>query len=97
MCCLTAPSVRRRHHRGYRALAGPRVQFSADTIELAALALAGLAAVGAVGLIGAALVQIVRAVHLRAAARTNWVLAVVCAPLFGAIAWFAIGNRLDTE
>ncbi|TFB97539.1 hypothetical protein E3O48_02505 [Cryobacterium sp. HLT2-28] len=97
MRCLAAPSIRRLHHRGYRALAGPHVQVSADTIEWAAMALAGLAAVGAVGLIGAALVQIARAVHLRAGARTNWVLAVVCAPLFGAIAWFAIGNRLDTE
>ncbi len=66
-------------------------------IEWAALSLAALAVLGAVGLIGAALVQIAGAVHLRAIARTNWVLAVVCAPLFGAIAWFAIGNRLHTD
>ncbi len=66
-------------------------------IEWAALSLAGLAVVGAGGLIVGALVQIAGAVHLRAVARTNWVLAVVCAPLFGAIAWFAIGNRLHTE
>ena len=42
----------------------------------------------------AALVQIARAVHLKESVRTNWVLAVIFAPVFGAIAWFAIGNRV---
>ncbi|MDJ0323965.1 hypothetical protein QMG61_09345 [Cryobacterium sp. PH31-AA6] len=73
------------------------MEFDSSLIEWAALSLAGLAVVGAGGLIVGALVQIAGAVHLRAVARTNWVLAVVCAPLFGAIAWFAIGNRLHTE
>ena len=45
-------------------------------------------------LIITALVQIARAVHLNETVRTNWVLAVIFAPIFGAIAWFAIGNRL---
>ena len=42
----------------------------------------------------AALVQIARAVHLNESVRTNWVLAVIFAPVFGAVAWFAIGNRV---
>ena len=45
-------------------------------------------------LVVAALLQIGRAVHLRQSVRTNWVLAVTLAPIFGAIAWFAVGNRL---
>lgn len=58
-------------------------------------------AVGAVALaavlvlVVTALVQIGRAVYLRDTVRTNWVLAVIFAPVFGAIAWFAIGNRLN--
>ena len=55
-----------------------------------------LAAVGAALLIVAALVQISHAVHLREPARTRWVLSVVFAPVFGAIAWFAVGNRPQT-
>ncbi len=43
-------------------------------------------------LIVTALVQIARAVHLTETVRTNWVLVVIFAPIFGAIAWFAIGN-----
>jgi hypothetical protein len=57
------------------------------------LTLLVLAALGAVVLIVAALVQITQAVHLREPARTRWVLSVVFAPVFGAIAWFAVGNR----
>ncbi|MCU1445504.1 PLDc N-terminal domain-containing protein [Cryobacterium sp.] len=55
-----------------------------------------LAALGAVLLIVAALVQISQAVHLREPARTRWVLSVVFAPVFGAIAWFAVGNHPRT-
>lgn len=47
-----------------------------------------------VALVIGALVQIGRAVHLRQTVRTNWVLAVILAPVFGAIAWFAVGNRV---
>lgn len=60
------------------------------------LTLLVLAALGAVLLIVAALVQISQAVHLREPARTRWVLSVVFAPVFGAIAWFAVGNRPQT-
>ena len=70
---------------------------SAHMVQMAALGLAGLAALGGVGLIVAALSQITRAIHLREAARASWVLAVVCAPVFGAVAWFAVGNRLDAD
>lgn len=73
-------------------LDGPGV----DGAELGAvigLTLLALAALGAVFLIVAALVQITQAVHLREPARTRWVLSVVFAPVFGAIAWFAVGNR----
>jgi hypothetical protein len=59
--------------------------------------LGGLAGLGAVLLIVAALVQISQAVHLREPARTRWVLSVVFAPVFGAIAWFAVGNRPQTH
>ncbi|MBX0300630.1 PLDc N-terminal domain-containing protein [Cryobacterium sp. 1639] len=57
------------------------------------LTLLVLAALGAILLIVAALVQIIQAVHLREPARTRWILSVVFAPVFGAIAWFAVGNR----
>lgn len=57
------------------------------------LTLLVLTALGAVLLIVAALVQISQAVHLREPARTRWILSVVFAPVFGAIAWFAVGNR----
>jgi hypothetical protein len=57
------------------------------------LVLVALTVLGAVLLIVAALVQISHAVHLREPARTRWVLSVVFAPVFGAIAWFAVGNR----
>ena len=57
------------------------------------LTLLVLATLGAIVLIVAALVQITHAVHLREPARTRWVLSVVFAPVFGAIAWFAVGNR----
>ncbi|ASD21000.1 hypothetical protein B7495_01850 [Cryobacterium sp. LW097] len=54
-----------------------------------------LAGLGALVLIVAALAQVVRAVHLSEPARTRWVLTVVFAPVFGALAWFAVGNRLQ--
>ena len=60
------------------------------------LGLLALTALGAVLLIVAALVQIAQAVHLREPARARWVLSVVFAPVFGAIAWFAVGNRPHT-
>ena len=44
-----------------------------------------------------AMIQIGRAAHLRPSVRTNWVLAVLLAPLFGATAWFAVGNRLRLD
>ncbi|MDJ0376594.1 hypothetical protein [Cryobacterium sp. PH31-L1] len=44
-----------------------------------------------------AVVQIGRAAHLCPTVRTNWVLAVLLAPLFGATAWFAVGNRLRLD
>ena len=69
---------------------------SASMVQLAALGLGGLAVLGGVGLIVAALSQITRAIHLRKGERTSWVLAVVCAPVFGAVAWFAVGNRIDS-
>ena len=59
------------------------------------LTLLALAAVGAVVLIVAALVQVAQAVHLSEPSRSRWVLAVVFAPVFGALAWFAVGNRLQ--
>jgi hypothetical protein len=45
----------------------------------------------------AALLQIRRAAHLCQTVRTNWVLAVLLAPLFGATAWFAIGSRIRLD
>lgn len=54
-----------------------------------------LAVLGAVLLIVAALVQVAQAVHLSEPSRTRWVLTVVLAPVFGALAWFAVGNRLQ--
>ena len=54
-----------------------------------------LAALGAIVLVVAALVQVAQAVHLSEPARSRWVLAVVFAPVFGALAWFAVGNRLQ--
>jgi len=60
------------------------------------VALVVLAILGAVLLIVAALVQISQAVHLREPARARWVMSVVFAPVFGAIAWFAVGNRPHT-
>jgi len=62
---------------------------------LIGLALIVLAALGAIVLIVAALVQVAQAVHLSEPARTRWVLTVVFAPVFGALAWFAVGNRLQ--
>ena len=44
-----------------------------------------------------AMIQIGRAAHLCPTVRTNWVLAVLLAPLFGATAWFAVGNRLRLD
>ena len=44
-----------------------------------------------------AMVQIGRAAHLSPSKRTNWVLAVLLAPVFGATAWFAVGNRLRLD
>ncbi|TFB72640.1 hypothetical protein E3O06_09990 [Cryobacterium glaciale] len=44
-----------------------------------------------------ALIQIGRAAHLCPSVRTNWVLAVLLAPLFGATAWFAVGDRLPLD
>ena len=44
-----------------------------------------------------ATVQIGRAAHLGPTKRTNWVLAVLLAPVFGATAWFAVGNRLRLD
>ena len=69
-----------------------------DGAKLAALiglTLLGLAALGAIALVVAALVQVAQAVHLSEPARSRWVLAVVFAPVFGALAWFAVGNRLQ--
>jgi len=62
---------------------------------LIGLALIVLAALGAIVLIVAALVQVAQAVHLSEPARTRWVLTVVFAPVFGAMAWFAVGNRVQ--
>ncbi|WP_161498906.1 hypothetical protein [Cryobacterium aureum] len=44
-----------------------------------------------------AMIQIGRAAHLCPTVRTNWALAVLLAPLFGATAWFAVGNRLRLD
>ncbi|WP_104139798.1 PLDc N-terminal domain-containing protein [Cryobacterium sp. Y50] len=44
-----------------------------------------------------AIMQIGRAAHLSPTKRTNWVLAVLLAPVFGATAWFAVGNRLRLD
>ncbi|WEO77839.1 PLDc N-terminal domain-containing protein [Cryobacterium sp. SO2] len=60
------------------------------------LALLVLALLGAVLLIVAALLQVTQAIHLSEPARTRWVLTVVLAPVFGALAWFAVGNRVQT-
>lgn len=62
---------------------------------LIGLALIVLAGLGAIVLIVAALMQVAQAVHLSEPARTRWVLTVVFAPVFGALAWFAVGNRLQ--
>lgn len=62
---------------------------------LIGLALIVLAGLGAIVLIVAALVQVAQAVHLSEPSRTRWVLTVVFAPVFGALAWFAVGNRLQ--
>ncbi|MGO4783186.1 PLDc N-terminal domain-containing protein [Cryobacterium sp. W22_MBD10_FK3] len=62
---------------------------------LIGLALIVLALLGAIVLIVAALVQVAQAVHLSESSRTRWVLTVVFAPVFGALAWFAVGNRLQ--
>jgi hypothetical protein len=62
---------------------------------LIGLTLIVLAALGAIVLIVAALMQVAQAVHLSEPARTRWVLTVVFAPVFGALAWFAVGNRLQ--
>ncbi|MCY7288488.1 MAG: PLDc N-terminal domain-containing protein [Cryobacterium sp.] len=70
---------------------------SARMVQMAGLGLGGLGVLGSVGLIVAALAQITRALHLREAARAGWVLVVVCAPVFGAVAWFAVGNRIDAD
>ncbi|MBC7442071.1 MAG: PLDc N-terminal domain-containing protein [Ramlibacter sp.] len=70
---------------------------SASIVHIAAFALGGLGVLASVALIAAALVQIAGAVHLCDRARTGWVLAVICAPVFGAVAWFAVGNRLDMD
>ena len=70
---------------------------SARMVQTAALGLGGLAALGGVGLIVAALSQITRSIHLRESARVSWILAVVCAPVFGAVAWFAVGSRIDAD
>ena len=64
---------------------------------LSGVTLIVLAGLGALVLIVAALAQIVRAVHLSEPARTRWVLTVVFAPVFGALAWFAVGNRLQVR
>ncbi|WP_166787885.1 PLDc N-terminal domain-containing protein [Cryobacterium adonitolivorans] len=64
---------------------------------LIGLTLIVLAGLGALVLIVAALAQVARAVHLSEPARTRWVLTVVFAPLFGALAWFAVGNRLRVD
>jgi len=69
-----------------------------DGAQLSALigvTLVVLLAAGAALLITAALVQVAQAVHLSQSARSRWVLAVVFAPVFGALAWFAVGNRLQ--
>lgn len=70
---------------------------SARMVQMVGLGLGGLGVLGSVGLIVAALAQITRALHLREAARAGWVLVVVCAPVFGAVAWFAVGNRIDAD
>lgn len=70
---------------------------SARMVQMAGLGLGGLGVLGSVGLIVVALAQITRALHLREAARAGWVLVVVCAPVFGAVAWFAVGNRIDAD
>jgi hypothetical protein len=62
---------------------------------LIGLGIVVLAVLGAIVLIVAALVQVAQAVHLSESSRTRWVLTVVFAPVFGALAWFAVGNRLQ--
>ncbi|TFC95957.1 MULTISPECIES: PLDc N-terminal domain-containing protein [Cryobacterium] len=69
----------------------------ASMVHFAALGLGGLAVLGSIAVVVVALVQITRAFHLREAARASWALAVICAPVFGAVAWFAVGNRIDAD
>jgi hypothetical protein len=69
----------------------------ASMVQVAALGLGGLAVLGSIAVIVAALVQITRAFHLHEAVRASWALAVICAPVFGAVAWFAVGNRIDAD
>jgi hypothetical protein len=75
---------------------GGTASAGAELGAMIGLTLVVLAALGAVLLIVTALVQISQAVHLQEPARTRWVLSVVFAPVFGAIAWFAVGNRPQT-
>jgi hypothetical protein len=67
--------------------------FDGQLVAGIGLALLALTVLGAIALIVAALVQISHAVHLPEPERTRWVLSVVFAPVFGAIAWFAVGNH----
>ncbi|OUE27889.1 PLDc N-terminal domain-containing protein [Clavibacter michiganensis] len=46
-----------------------------------------------VALIVTAIVQVVRDGSLAGLARDLWVVALVVVPVFGAIAWFAVGHR----
>jgi hypothetical protein len=69
-------------------------QLNGDSVAMIGLGLGLLIGLGALLLIGAALVQATHAVHLSPAERTRWVLVVTLAPVFGALAWFAVGNRL---
>jgi hypothetical protein len=87
----TLRAVGHRHSEAGTVLTGAGID--AQLGGLIGLTLLVLVMLGAILLIVAALVQITQAVHLREPARTRWVLSVVFAPVFGAIAWFAVGNR----
>ncbi|SEN35211.1 hypothetical protein SAMN05216281_106163 [Cryobacterium luteum] len=70
---------------------------NASDYEWVGVGVALLAGMIVLGLSLVAMVQIGRAAHLCPTVRTNWVLAVLLAPLFGATAWFAVGNRLRLD
>jgi hypothetical protein len=65
--------------------------------DWAAIIVATLATMVVLVLSLVAIVQIRRAEHLCSTVRTNWLLAVLLAPLFGATAWFAVGDRLRQD